>query len=85
MSHLLPRVPAGLVDCGEDASGPGFHSLLHAGGGQGGAGVVGGLEEAEVGRQHHGLVQAQGPQDLPGYQVPAGVAGDHNGVQVFVI
>jgi hypothetical protein len=38
-----------------------------------------------VGRQHHGLVQAQGPQDLPGYQVPAGVAGDHNGVQVFVI
>ena len=67
------------------SSGPLGDSVLNAGRRKGRAGIVGGLKEAEPRREHHGLVQTQSPQNLAGHQVAAGIAGDHNGVQVFVI
>ena len=68
-----------------DFVGPLGDSVLNAGRRKGRAGIVGGLKEAEPRREHHGLVQTQSPQNLAGHQVAAGIAGDHNGVQVFVI
>ena len=47
--------------------------------------LVGGLQQAEVGRQEKGLVHIQGRDQLPGQQVAAGIAGHHQAEQPFVI
>lgn len=66
------------------ASRPGFHSLLHAGAARAAPGSLAVWKRQKWGGSIMVLFRHRA-QDLPGYQVPAGVAGDHNGVQVFVI